>query len=123
MVDRLILDLAADIMEAAKTRPLSPDEVPIYQYAKSIELVFSEGSRVGAQAAAEHRPSAGSSHQVEHRTGEHRAKRTLDASENTDTLAAGVHGGFSHATLPSGERPLLNFEGNHVHSELSKTDT
>jgi hypothetical protein len=102
--DQVFLDLAEQVMAAAKVRPLRPDEVPVYLLAKSSGLVFSSGSRVGAEAAAEHRPSADSSHLVEHRTGEHRAKRTLDADENMDKLAVGLHGVSSHANLPSGER-------------------
>ena len=34
VVDRVIIELAADVIEAAKNRPLRPDEVPIYLVAK-----------------------------------------------------------------------------------------
>lgn len=43
VVDRVILDLAADVIEAAKNRPLRPDEVPIYLFAKANDELLNQG--------------------------------------------------------------------------------
>lgn len=98
VADRLILDLAGDIIEAAKTRPLTPEEVPVYLLAKESGLVFSAGSRAGAEAVGRTDQVRIYPHLVEHPTGEHPAKRTLDADENTDKLLASLQGVFTLQT-------------------------
>lgn len=85
------------ILETARMRPLMPEEIPAYLAAKKLAVLA--GSRASAEAAAEHRPSAALSHLVEHRTGEHSAKRTLDADKNADKLVAvGAGLGFQSGT-------------------------
>lgn len=43
VVDRVIMDLAADVIEAAKNRPLRPDEVSIYLLAKANDELINQG--------------------------------------------------------------------------------
>lgn len=81
--DQCLMAMFPDVLDAAKQRPLTPDEVKVYLLLKGVNaglpLSFAPSS-AGAEAAAEHSPSAGVSHQGEHRTGEHPAQRTLDGA-------------------------------------------